>query len=407
MNNRGSSILINTSYGHFLSHFNMLVFPAVVLPLSARLNLPLAQTLQLSLWMYLLLGLTALPWGLAADRWGADILMRAFYLGSGLCGLAAAWWINSPTALVYSLAGIGFFSGIYHPIGLGMISKSSESVSVGMGIVGMFGNLGMAAAPLLAGVFTWVWGPRAVYIMLGIMNLAGLFLARSSDSSQPVRQDTQLHKEGGSWLVILCVLLVSAMLGGVVYRGATVITPAYFELKLQTLYRLLSDLAGGGASRNLVATSITSSIFLVGMAGQYLGGRIADIFDQRYCYLVFNAVTIPCAVLIAVFSESTLVFFVFVYFFFLLGMQPVENALFAHATPQRFHHTAFGAKFIVTFGVGAFAVRMLAVVEERFGIGYSFPALAFFSALMVLAVAVLIAMTRDRAQPALDHSEAD
>ena len=42
------NVLTTTCFGHFLSHFNMLVFPAVVLPLSAQLNLPLAEVLGIS-----------------------------------------------------------------------------------------------------------------------------------------------------------------------------------------------------------------------------------------------------------------------------------------------------------------------------------------------------------------------
>lgn len=55
------NVLVTTCMGHFLSHFNMLVFPAVVLPLATRLNLPLAEVLGISFWMHLLFGLTALP----------------------------------------------------------------------------------------------------------------------------------------------------------------------------------------------------------------------------------------------------------------------------------------------------------------------------------------------------------
>ena len=42
------NVLITTCMGHFLSHFNMLTFPAVVLPLAPRLDLPLAQVLGMS-----------------------------------------------------------------------------------------------------------------------------------------------------------------------------------------------------------------------------------------------------------------------------------------------------------------------------------------------------------------------
>ena len=131
------NVQITTCFGHFLSHFNMLVFPAVMLPLATRLNLPLAEVLGISFWMYLLFGITALPWGLAADRFGAKPLMAVYYAGAGLCGLAAAGWIDTPGYLALALAGIGLFTGIYHPAGLGLISKQITRISYGMGINGM------------------------------------------------------------------------------------------------------------------------------------------------------------------------------------------------------------------------------------------------------------------------------
>jgi len=43
-------ILVVACFGHFLSHFNMLVFPALLLPLAARLSMLMATTLGLSFW---------------------------------------------------------------------------------------------------------------------------------------------------------------------------------------------------------------------------------------------------------------------------------------------------------------------------------------------------------------------
>ncbi|MEJ2730948.1 MAG: hypothetical protein P8185_21000 [Deltaproteobacteria bacterium] len=80
LSSKDRRILLNTCYGHFMSHFNMLVFPALVLPLTARLGLGMAQVLELSFWMYLLFGLTALFWGLVADRFGARRLLCGWTL---------------------------------------------------------------------------------------------------------------------------------------------------------------------------------------------------------------------------------------------------------------------------------------------------------------------------------------
>ena len=176
MEKREHHILINTCFGHFMSHFNMLVFPAIVLPLTKRLDMEMAGVLGISFWMYLLFGCTALPWGMIADRWGGKILMRLYYAGAGLSGLAAAWWIDSAAGLTMALAALGLFSGIYHPTGLGLISKEIKRVSVGRGVNGMFGNLGLATAPLLTGVINWFWGPKLAYLFLGGMNLFGLLL---------------------------------------------------------------------------------------------------------------------------------------------------------------------------------------------------------------------------------------
>ena len=58
-NQNDRSILIVTCYGHFMSHFNMLVFPAMALPLAEHLNMALSDVLGLSFTMYLMFGLTA------------------------------------------------------------------------------------------------------------------------------------------------------------------------------------------------------------------------------------------------------------------------------------------------------------------------------------------------------------
>ncbi|MDM8523170.1 MFS transporter [Desulfococcaceae bacterium HSG8] len=390
MEDKDRRILTVTCFGHFMSHFNMLVFPAVLLPLSGRLNMEMADVLGISFWMYLLFGLTALPWGLAADRWGAPPLLLIFFIGAGLSGLTAAFCIDSPVWLAVSLASIGLFSGIYHPAGLGWISKEIRRVSLGMAYNGMFGNLGLAMAPLLAGLVNWVWGPRAVYLFLGGLNLVGVALmifSPKSEAGQSVK--TGAGDEGASLRSFL-ILLLCMMLGGIAYRGATVILPAYFELKNQGIFQWISSLTGGNFSQNVVATSATAFIYLVGMVGQYTGGRTAERFELRRSYLVFHCITIPAAFLMSMTTDLPLVGLGMIYFFFLLGMQPIENTLVAKFAPKKFHSSAYGTKFILTFGVGSLAVKMMEVIQTNFGIEAAFPALALVSLALVGGIVVLI-----------------
>ena len=394
MDSRESRILIATCYGHFMSHFNMLVFPAVVLPLAGRLKMDMAYILDLSFWMYCLFGITALPWGMIADRWGSKSLFLIYYLGAGCSGLAAAVWIDHPSKFSIALAMIGLFSGIYHPIGLGMISKEIKRVSLGMAYNGMFGNLGLATAPLLTGVVNWLWGPSAAYLCLGVLNLLGVGLIVVLPRMEVHRSESKSTGDGNGLLVAFLILLVAMMLGGVVYRGATVILPAYFELKNQAIFQWLSSLVGGGLSENLVATTSVSFIYIVGMLGQYTGGRTAERFDLRICYLIFHAITIPAAFLMALAVDLPLIFLALIYFFFLLGMQPIENTLVAKFTPKKFHHSAFGSKFVLTFGVGALSVKMIKAIETAYSIEAVFYALGLTSIILVGVIVILIYKTR-------------
>ena len=384
-------ILLNTCYGHFMSHFNMLVFPALVLPLMARLDMEMAQVLSLSFWMYLLFGLTALLWGLLADRFGARPLLLLFFSGAGLASFAAALWLDSPLILSSALAALGFFSGIYHPTGLGLISKEMSRVSIGMGYNGMFGNLGLAMAPLLTGIMNWLWGPQAAYLCLGALNLGGamLMVVRPLPASGAAAAE---GKDGGNGILgVFIVLLAAMMLGGIVYRGATVILPAYFELKTPLLYQWLSTATQGTFSQNLVATTITSVIFLIGVGGQFSGGRCADRYDPGTSYLIFFGIAGLAAFCMAWTRDLPLVGLAIIFFFFLLGMQPIENTLVARFAPRRFHHSAFGAKFVLTFGVGALAVKGVAAIEANYHIQTVFICLAFVVAVALGFIGWLIA----------------
>jgi len=395
---RERRLLISTCYGHFISHFNMLVFPALVLPLTGRLGMDMAQVLKLSFWMYLLFGVTALPWGLVADRWGAKPLMVVYYLGAGLSGFAAACCIDSPGGLAVSLGFIGLFSGIYHPVGLGLVAKNIQRVSLGMGFNGMFGNLGLATAPLLTGIVNWLWGPRAAYIVLGGLNLVGVGLMTLFPELASSGKESKTTGKANGTLAPFLILLVAMMLGGIVYRGATIIVPAYFELKSQSIFQWLSALLGENISPNLIATLVVSAIYLVGMAGQYTGGRVADRFEPTRCFLIFHLITIPAAFLMALVTDVPLVILAMIYFFFLLGMQPAENTLVARLTPRRFHHSAFGTKFILTFGVGSFAVMMVGVIEKTFDIEAVFPALGCVSVVLVGVILLLIRKVNDKSE---------
>jgi len=367
----------------------MLVFPALVLPLTGILNMSMAQVLDLSFWQYLLFGVTALPWGIAADRLGGRRLMILMFVGVGLSSLAAAVWTASPTALAVSLAGVGLFSGIYHPIGMGLISKGVKNISMSMGYNAMFGGLGLVAAPLATGLINWTWGTAAAFLVMGVINLAGIALMALCPIVESHGHAEQ-RSQGNGNLGAFGILLIAMMLSGVAYTGSTVILTAYVELRSPRVLELVSTVLGYGISGNLLATVATSLVYILGATGQYMGGRLGQRLDTTYLYLAFHIVCLPAAFAIAFAHDMVLMATAGIYFFFLLGTQPPENTLVARLTPRRLHHSAFGLKFVLTFGVGALAVRAMSWIDSVWGLSATFVFLGLVSAVVIMSIFVLI-----------------
>jgi len=394
MNANERNILTTTCFGHFMSHFNMLMFPALVLPLMGRYNMDLGGVLALSFWMYLLFGLTALPWGLLTDRLGAKPLLFVFYAGAGICGLAAGWCVDFPWAFSLCLAGVGLFSGIYHPAGLGLISRGISRMSVALGYNGMAGNAGLAAAPILAGIINHIYGIRMAYFFLGGLNLLGAVTMLALPVTEPERHSGRATGGPKGLVMGFIILCICMMLGGVAYRSLTVILPSYFELRNPALLDWLNSLTWMTQSRNVAATALSSLVFLVGIFGQFLGGFAAERFEPRRGYLVFHLAALPLALLMAYTTDVSLLLITMFYAFFLLGMQPIENTLVARFTPDELRHSAYGTKFILTFGVGSVAVHLVGWVKETWSLPAVFVAMSVVATLTVLSISLLIVATR-------------
>ncbi len=396
MNRNEKKILTVTCFGHFMSHFNMLVFPALILPLSRMYGMGLSQVLALSLWMYLLFGLAALPWGLLVDKLGAKPLLFIFYAGSGLCGLAAARFLHSPAKLALCLAGLGLFSAIYHPAGLGLVSRSIERMSVALGYNGMAGNAGLAVAPIVTGLINYRFGSEAAYLFLGALNLLGALIMLLVSLQEPLQKPSSTPSQTPGRLAPgFATLCASLTLGGLAYCGVTVILPSYFELRSSALIAFLNKLSWLVHSRNVAATGLTSLVFVVGIVGAYFGGLASERFDPRRVYLLFHFLALPMALAMVFARNLPLVLVCMVYLLFMMGMQPAENTLLAWLTPEKLRHSGFGVKFILTFGVGSLAVRMVGWIQHTWSLPAVYIAMTLISGLIVLSILVLFRVTRD------------
>jgi hypothetical protein len=81
------------------------------------------------------------------------------------------------------------------------------------------------------------------------------------------------------------------------------------------------------------------------------------------------------------------------YLFFALGMQPIENSLLAHYTPERWRASAYGVKFACTFGIGSLGVWLVRWADRAGGLSAAVLCMAGVVLLVIVVAAMLLRLT--------------
>ena len=376
-----------TGFAHAATHYVELVFPTLAVGLAAETGLSLEVILSWSFGSYLLFGLGALPAGMAADRFGARPVILIGLLGAGL-GTCVAGSVTPGWPLAAALTAVGAGASLYHPAGTGLLSRAVAQRGRALGINGIYGNVGIALSPLMTFSLVTAVGWRATLWTTGIVILVGTLLFQRIQFTEPERGEALSESQENPpdalfshGLIVFIVLCMAATLGGFIYRGNVVAEPALFSEKISFInYGLAASIA-----------------LLVGIVGQYLGGRVADRHDLRMAYLGFHLAALPALAAMGLLASWPLLLVASLYSFFSLGMQPIENSLFAALTPDRWRSTAYGLKFVFTFGLGSTAVFLVRGVAEASGWSTVYLVLAGVGLALVSFIGLLIVLTWGRA----------
>ena len=398
-------ILFFSSAAHFLTHFYVLVFPALVMPMSRDLGIPVAAVLNMSFTMYLLFGILALPWGWVSDHWGHRWAMAAGILIAGL-GLVSAGLVRSPRLITVSFALVGVGCSAYHPAGLALVSQAVRERGRALGITGIWGSLGVAGVPFAVGALNYLMGwQRSVLLLgligvgIGVASLAARFsVERGTDLKVVEKLDQPLAVR------LFVVFCLGATFAGFVERSFTVILPAFLEVRLgdlaaafrQAAVSRLGTLRDAAAFDTLVANLIATCVYGLGIVGQGIGGRLADRYSLKWAYFAFFCLAMPFVLAMGVLRSPWLVPAAGMFVLFSMGMQPIENSLLAYLTPPRWRSVSYGVKFTLTFGAGSFAVQLAGLVSSRHGIGSVMWLIAGFLALVILSTGSLLVVSRGR-----------
>jgi FSR family fosmidomycin resistance protein-like MFS transporter len=337
---------------------------------------------------YVLFGVGALPAGWLGDRWSMVGMMLVFFFGLGASSILTGL-MSTPLGIAVGLALIGVFASIYHPVGMAWLLRNAINPGRALGINGIFGSLGVAAAGLIAGVLTDLVSWRAAFVLPGVVAIGtGLAMALCVRMGRVAEIKADIHPRVESSrndrVRAFIVLSVTMLCAGIMFQAISTALPKIFADRV-------SVVTGGTA---LGAGGLVSAVYLVAACAQVLGGHLADRYSPRAVYILSYMALAPLWFVAAYLENVALLVVVSTALFLNTSAVPVENVLLTRFSPSRWRGTAFGAKFVLALGVGALAVPMVAIIHELSG-GFFWLFIVFASLSIAVTVAGLL-LPRER-----------
>lgn len=372
--------------GHLYAHVFEPIFYIVALVLPGELGLPYERVLALIIAAKLLYGVLAPAAGWLGDRWSTVGMMAVFFFGLGLSAMAVGL-TDSALGLSIALAATGLFGSIYHPVGISWLLRNAVDKGKAIGFNGVFGGIGPAVAGLIAGGLIETIGWRHAFILPGAaVVLTGLlflwFLHRGLVVETKADRAPTAAASKGDTIRAGIVLTVTMLCAGLIYQATQPALPKLFS------ERLGDSIGVAGA-----AFAVTA-VYLVAGLMQVVAGHLADRYPAKTVYMVAALVQAPLLALVAWASGLPLVAASMLAVVFNMAGIPAENLLLNKYTPAKWRGTAFGLKFVLSFGVSGLAVPLVSLIRGMTGGFELLFVLLAGSAVMIACAATLLPSER-------------
>ena len=395
LNTNDRSIAGFTMAGHSLVHWFETSIPIFLVVWLAEFDVSVALLGIIVALGYAPFGLGALPGGILADRYGTKRLILLCLLGmsGSFIILALASIADSIYAIAVGLVLWGIAASIYHPAGLALISTGVDERGTVFAWHGIAGNVGIALGPFVAATLLIFLEWQYVAAILAIPGvLAALYgLQADFDPTAAVEADVDAGPDEELSLADLvsnsrtlfasafAVVFVIVTFEGLFYRGMLTYLPEI----LHGLPVMDGISIGAGFDGIQPADYIYVGLLVVGMAGQYAGGKLTNrLAAERGLMGIFVVLAVLALVFVPVTSLglAPLLALCGVIGFFLFAIQPFYQEAVAVHTPADTRGLSYGYTYLGEFGFGSASIAL-----GGFVLG-SFQLMAFFAMLSVFAL---------------------
>ena len=368
---------IYLNIGHLLDHFMMLIFAKAAYDSGRSFGLQYDEMILFGTLGMILFGATAPLAGLLSDKYGRIPLMIIYHFGIGFSAIIASM-SSSPVQLAISLGLIGLFASIYHPVGIAMLLQRSGLVGLRLGINGVWGNMGIAIAPVVTGVILYYGDWRLTFLIPGIVCvLFGIlfFLNITQHENNDQKKSDKGNKQIGftpRWQQALFALALSTASGGFLFGAMSFLLPRYFEINMLSL------------STNVAITGILAGVvFACASFAQMAVGWLIDRISPRLVLFWIALGQVIFIYLASQFENLSLFFLSIAAMCFVFGQIPITDTILVRYVPDNWRSRVLSAKFLLNLCIGA---SVLPITSQLLKIGYDLKSVFIFASIIALGV---------------------
>jgi len=287
---------------------------------------------------------------LMADHWDRNSMLTVFFIGIGLASILTGF-SQSLLQIGFGLALIGVFASIYHPVGIAMVIEGGGKIGWRLAMNGLWGNMGVAAAPLVTGLVLAQFDWRLAFIIPGsisiLIGLAFLVFICSGGARAPkaTQQEKELIGFAPGWQRALVSLTLVTAAGGFVFGAMTFIIPRLFEVRMQ------------GISGEIAVTgTLAASIYAIAAFAQLLVGRTIDKRNIKPVLIFVTAGQPLFLSLMAVQTNYVLFAVTLLAMGFVFAQLPITDAVLAQYIPDQWRAKVLSIKFLINLMIGSAAL---------------------------------------------------
>jgi MFS family permease len=376
---RPTALLLNV--GHALDHLFLLIFASAVSAIGVDWGMAWPDLMPYTTGAFVAFGLGSLPAGRLGDLWGRRAMMIVFFAGLGASGLLVAL-STGVTSLAAALTLVGVFASIYHPVGIPMLVERSARPGFTIGLNGLAGNLGIAAAAALTGFLVQHLGWRVAFVVPSVCALAcaGLFAwLVPREAAPPARRPKQRVDVPPALLArIFLVVTLASVSGGLIFNFTT---NGNSQLLGERMRGIVDDPAALG--------TLLAIVYTLASFAQLVVGRLIDRFPLKSIYLPVVAAQVPLFLMASRAGGWWFYATVVLFMLFVFGAIPFIDALIVQYVDDHMRSRVAGMRLAVSFGVSSIAVYLLGPAVKAAGFTTLLTGLAVISGCSVLFVALL------------------